>query len=76
MTYELEILKQLSADPSLDSNYVLTTQEGPAIKKTFFFENWRALSSRYSDRVKMFNVAKGCHKLGITVTRVKLAQWQ
>lgn len=31
MTYELEILKQLSVDPSLDSIYVLTTQEGPAI---------------------------------------------
>ena len=38
MTYELEIVKQLSVNLSLDSIYVLTTQEGPAIKTTFVLE--------------------------------------
>ena len=38
MTYELEIVKQLSVNLSLDSIYVLTTQEGPAIKTTFLLK--------------------------------------
>ena len=80
MTYELQCTSYMIYNDDLRVGNCQTTQCKPISRfmngnqDNFCFENWRALSNRYSDRVKTFNMVKGCHKLAIKETRFKLAK--